>query len=359
MRRRPEAAVAELIQGIADLDGPAIVGVVAPAEVADADRADAAYARLQDRVVRIGEVPPVEVDRVLAAAEDQLSGSFSRSSIAVLSAVDLDLSALDLRTQQVDESTARVYLFGGDLALTVDPSRLPDGAVVDGGISTGAAGYDMALAEGWRRGREEIVAYLVAVEVEGRWFVSLEASADDLRRGRRDSPGRRGAEVSSSRRPATTDAGASSSAPPCGPAPRSPGPWRCWCRGFAPGALSHVSPLEVGGALRTGVLGIPAAAGFVVLLLPLARGCCWRWRPPAAAPRSSYGWCCGCSPRRLPGCCCSDGVGVGRHVRRGRGAGRRGVPARSGGAGLQHRPDAGDRLGRTTRTRWAARRGAG
>ncbi|WP_300403774.1 hypothetical protein [Nocardioides sp.] len=39
---------------------------------------------------------------------------------------------------------------------------------------------------------------------------------------------------------------------------------------FRAGALSHLSPIEAGGALRTGLVGIPSAAGFVVLLLPLA-----------------------------------------------------------------------------------------
>ncbi|MEN8675280.1 hypothetical protein [Nocardioides sp.] len=39
---------------------------------------------------------------------------------------------------------------------------------------------------------------------------------------------------------------------------------------FRAGALSHLSPIEAGGALRTGVASIPVGAGFVVLLLPLA-----------------------------------------------------------------------------------------
>jgi hypothetical protein len=38
---------------------------------------------------------------------------------------------------------------------------------------------------------------------------------------------------------------------------------------FRAGALSHVSPIEAGGALRTGLVGIPPAAAFTVLLLPL------------------------------------------------------------------------------------------
>jgi hypothetical protein len=37
---------------------------------------------------------------------------------------------------------------------------------------------------------------------------------------------------------------------------------------FRAGALAEVSPVEAGGALRTGALGIAPAAGFAVLVLP-------------------------------------------------------------------------------------------
>lgn len=177
----PEAAVEQLLGGIADLDGAAIVGVVAPDEVADVGRADDAYSRLASRVVREGEVPPVEVDRVLAAAEGQLGGSAGRASLAVLAAVDLELGGLDLAVEEVDDTTVRVYLLAGTLAVDVDADRLPGEAVIDGRGPGGARpSYDMALAEGWQRDGEEFQAYLVTVEVDGRWFVSLEASADDL-----------------------------------------------------------------------------------------------------------------------------------------------------------------------------------
>lgn len=175
----PEGAVEQLLQGIADLDGAAIVGVVAPAEVADAKRADDAYSALQERVLREGEVPPTEVDRVLLAAETQLGGSFSRQSLAVLAAVDLDLGGLDLAVERIDDRSVRVYLLDGTLGITVEPDRLPGDAVLEE-QNDEPAGYDMALAEGWQRDGEEFVAYLVAVDVDGRWFVSLEASADDL-----------------------------------------------------------------------------------------------------------------------------------------------------------------------------------
>lgn len=49
------------------------------------------------------------------------------------------------------------------------------------------------------------------------------------------------------------------------------------------GALSHVSPLEVAGALRAGAVGIPSAAGFAVLLVPLLS-----WVLLALAP--ARGW---------------------------------------------------------------------
>ena len=61
------------------------------------------------------------------------------------------------------------------------PTGCPGDAVIDGRGPDGTrASYDMALAEGWQRDGDEFQAYLVTVEVDGRWFVSLEASADDL-----------------------------------------------------------------------------------------------------------------------------------------------------------------------------------
>jgi hypothetical protein len=179
----PEAAVEQLLQGIADLDAAAIVRVVDPAEVADASRADDAYARLEDRVLRVGDVPPVEVDRVLVAAEDQLGGAFSRQALAVLAAVDLELDGLDLDVEPLGPGTAQVRLRGGLLGVTVDRDRLPGEAVIDAGGGSGAASYDMELAEGWQRDGEPFEAYLVATEVDGRWYVSLEATADDLLAG--------------------------------------------------------------------------------------------------------------------------------------------------------------------------------
>jgi hypothetical protein len=64
----------------------------------------------------------------------------------------------------------------GDLDVTLDPGRL-----AGSGTGLDTASYSMPLAEGWVRDRSEPVEpFLVAIERDGRWYVSLEASADAL-----------------------------------------------------------------------------------------------------------------------------------------------------------------------------------
>lgn len=180
----PEAAVEQLLQGIADVDPVAIVRAVDPAETDDPQRASDAYDRMSGRLLRQGEVPPADVTAVLAAAEGQVGGGGDLSSIATLAALDLDLADLELApetaTDRDSPTRARVFIVGGDLSVTVDPDRLPDAG------SLGTASYTMPLAEGWRRDRRVLLQpYLVTVERDGRWYVSLEATADDLLPDRR------------------------------------------------------------------------------------------------------------------------------------------------------------------------------
>lgn len=173
----PEAAVEQLLQGIADVDPVAIVQAVDPAETDDPQRAADAYDRMSGRLLRQGEVPPAEVTAVLAAAEGQVGGGGDLSSIATLAVLDLDLTGLELTVEPVTDSPARarVFIVGGDLGVTVDPGRLPDAS------GLGTASYTMPLAEGWRRDRRVLIEpYLVTVERDGRWYVSLEGTADDL-----------------------------------------------------------------------------------------------------------------------------------------------------------------------------------
>ncbi|MFB9311621.1 hypothetical protein [Nocardioides plantarum] len=174
----PEAAVARLLQGIADTDPVAIVAAIDPAEADDPRRAGAAYDRLGERLLREGEAPPLDVTAVLAAAESQLDGSVDLTAVATVAALDLELEGLDLRSvpDPDDLGARRVFVLAGDLDVTLDPDRLPESRA-----GLGKASYSMPLAQGWVRDREEpIEPFLVAVERDGRWYVSLEASADGL-----------------------------------------------------------------------------------------------------------------------------------------------------------------------------------
>lgn len=178
----PEDAVSRLLDGIADTDPVAIVGSLDPAETDEPELAAAAYERLGDRLLRAGEVPPADVTAVLAAAESQVDGSVDLTAVATVAALDMDLDGLELRVEPDPaglDSRARVFLVGGDLDVALDPARLPDAVA-----GLGRASYSMPLAEGWRRDRTEpIEPFLVTVEREGRWYVSLEGSADALLAG--------------------------------------------------------------------------------------------------------------------------------------------------------------------------------
>ncbi len=176
----PEDAVAQLLQGIADIDPVAVVSVVDPVETDDPGRADAAYDELSSRLLRIGDVPPLDVVVVLSAAENQLGGKVDRAALATLAAVDLELDGLDLSPSAAPDGRVRVFVTDGQMAVSVDPGRLPDET---GGLDR--ASYDMPIGEGWRRDGAPFDPYLVTVERDGRWYVSLEATADDLFAGLR------------------------------------------------------------------------------------------------------------------------------------------------------------------------------
>lgn len=174
----PEAAVTRLLQGIADTDPVAIVASIDPEETDDPGRAGAAYDRLGARLLREGEVPPADVTAVLDAAESQVDGSVDLTAVATIAALDLELDGLDLRTEPdpADIDARRVYLVAGDLDVALDPGRLPDAQA-----GLGKASYSMPLAEGWLVDRRTAIEpFLVAVQRDGRWYVSLESSADAL-----------------------------------------------------------------------------------------------------------------------------------------------------------------------------------
>lgn len=174
----PEAAVAQLLQGVADLDPVAVARMLDPDEVADPGRAADAYDALGAGLRRVGDVPPTNVTRVLAAAEGQAgSASLDRDVLTTLAAVDMDLVDLELDVEDRGDAEAWVYLVDGALDVTVDPGNLPDG-MSDEVRELDRASYTMPVAEGWRRDSRPIRAFLVAVETDGRWHVSLRRTAE-------------------------------------------------------------------------------------------------------------------------------------------------------------------------------------
>lgn len=175
----PEAAVAQLLHGIADLDAVAVLAALDPDETADPARLERAYDRLSTRLLRIGDEVPDQVTAILRAAETRRDGQGGLGSLSVLAAVELDLVDLELEADSIGSGPVRVYLQGGRYEVVLEPSRLPDR--LDGAAGMEPATYSMPLAEGWTAdGASVEVPYFATVRRQGRWYVSLEASGDDL-----------------------------------------------------------------------------------------------------------------------------------------------------------------------------------
>ena len=87
-----------------------------------------------------------------------------------LEVIPQSLGGLDLRVEERGSAEAWVHVEGGTLTATVE-----------------GATYAVPLAEGWRRRGRPVAPLLVAVEDEGRWYVSLRGTAGvlDARAGRR------------------------------------------------------------------------------------------------------------------------------------------------------------------------------
>ncbi|MBT0994281.1 thioredoxin domain-containing protein [Cellulomonas sp. DKR-3] len=163
-----EAAVTQLLEGATSGDGIAVYGVL----------------------------PPFEVDafRDAAAPLSQVTQDAERVDVAaLLDEVEIDLAGLDLTVVDVDEGLARVELTGGTLTVDADAEALYD-ALVD--AYSGTLGDEVAqeletsrdeavdaLADGlpWSVTAADLVfptpageqkPFLMAVEEDGRWFVS-------------------------------------------------------------------------------------------------------------------------------------------------------------------------------------------
>lgn len=176
----PEAAVAQVLRGIADLDPVVIAAVVDPHELDDPHGTADAYAELGTHVVRLGDEVPVEVTALLDAIQAQMSGATDLDALAVLAAIDLDLDEDSLRLAGEGPSgdgdtegaaTSAVEIQALRMRISVDPGRIDDAPE---GLSR--AGYDVPLDRGWELDGVTVPPYLVTVRRDGRWYVSVRST---------------------------------------------------------------------------------------------------------------------------------------------------------------------------------------
>lgn len=174
----PEGAVEQLLIGLAEADGPAIARVVDPDELREPERASDGYQSLSRRLTRAAEVPPLEIARLVSSLDDT-DGLVDGPALALLAAYQGDLRGLRLESAR-DGDRARVFVRDGLLSVELDPGELSGGLRDRLPAGSTRATYDMEIAEGWRLDDAPTDPYFVVVERDGRWFVSLDATAADL-----------------------------------------------------------------------------------------------------------------------------------------------------------------------------------
>jgi len=151
----PEAAVTQLVEGVAAKDGVAVYGAVSPAEVST----------FTDLVEPFSELSGVTGQAVSA---QQLLG--------LLDAVDVDLSGLALRSESIGDGLAKVTIVGGSLTVDGDGATIADAlADVYGPLATAGLSADEVDA-GWAGAAQEIDAKLP-------WTVTVDDLVQHSERG--------------------------------------------------------------------------------------------------------------------------------------------------------------------------------
>lgn len=171
----PEAAVTQLVEGVADKDGVAVYGVLSPSEVGSFRDAFDGLDGLDDLA---GDGRSVDPEKLRAA----------------LDALAIDIEGLDLQVEEVDEGLAKVSIAGGTLTVDADAAELTDLAIealtpvleaYGQPVPTGderdeavqqiddALPWSLDAAElTWDAQGEEQLPFLMAVEEGGDWYVS-------------------------------------------------------------------------------------------------------------------------------------------------------------------------------------------
>lgn len=105
----PEAAVTQLVEGVADKDLVSVYGVMSPAEVSQVSTGYDLFLRHMDEIDDDG-------------AKDSLE--------AYLDAMDLELSDLEVDVEEIEDGLAKVTITSGSLEVDADAEKLGD-AVID------------------------------------------------------------------------------------------------------------------------------------------------------------------------------------------------------------------------------------
>ena len=172
----PQAAVTQLVDGIADRDGVAIVGVLAPSEVQP----------FRDASEGVGDLASSAADGETSVDLDKLRDAFD--------ALDVDVSGLELDVEEVDDGLAKVSLTDGTLTVDGDAGTITDlvldafapvlEAVGQGELSgddRDQAVQQLDSALPWSVDAAQLTfetdagtqePFLMAVEEDGDWYVS-------------------------------------------------------------------------------------------------------------------------------------------------------------------------------------------
>lgn len=183
----PEEAATQLVEGLGDLDGAAIVGALSPAEFAHFDS--------------IG----FDTDSLLD--ENRLDERVLDSGRRIIEALDVSVKDVDVRSEEIADGVAKVFIVDGTLTVDGDADEIVDAALdlsevlaESWGSSLGTGVTDLPTEEDRREGVEsleeelpytadaqelgeslarqldlpddEAYPFVVAVEEDGRWYVS-------------------------------------------------------------------------------------------------------------------------------------------------------------------------------------------
>jgi hypothetical protein len=154
----PEAAVEELVAAVSDQDA---IGVLEMLEPAERETMLPFVRDLESNLTRLGLTEPVDLSDV--------------------SGVDLEVTGLEVEATELEAGMSEVMITDGELSYETLPDDVPIGDVLRDLIEANDGEADIEAESDTQPLAEEEV-FLVAMETDGRWHVSLGFSAAEYAR---------------------------------------------------------------------------------------------------------------------------------------------------------------------------------